>query len=145
VTLALIDAPEAWTARLTKMRMPYEFLVAAMRITGRVPEDPGALLNPLSMLGMPFWTPPGPNGFPDTAAAWASPEGMKLRLDVASQAASRLRDPPDPREPFGRDRGRGRIGGNTADRGAGRNKATRDCFALNVAGGAMAMIALARR
>jgi uncharacterized protein (DUF1800 family) len=50
------------------------------------------------MLGMPFWTPPGPNGFPDTADAWASPEGMKLRLDVASQAASRLRDPPDPRE-----------------------------------------------
>jgi uncharacterized protein (DUF1800 family) len=98
VTLALIDAPEAWTAPLTKMRMPYEFLVAAMRITGRVPEDPGALLHPLAMLGMPFWTPPGPNGFPDTAAAWASPEGMKLRLDVASQAASRLRDPPDPRE-----------------------------------------------
>ncbi|HXN87852.1 MAG TPA: DUF1800 family protein [Methylocella sp.] len=98
VTLALIDAPEAWTAPLTKMRMPYEFLVAAMRITGRVPEDPGALLNPLSMLGVPFWTPLGPNGFPDTAAAWASPEGMKLRLDVASQVASRLRDPPDPRE-----------------------------------------------
>jgi uncharacterized protein (DUF1800 family) len=80
------------------MRMPYEFLVAAMRITGCVPEDPGALLHPLSMLGMPFWAPPGPNGFPDTAAAWASPEGMKLRLDVALQAASRLRDPPDPRE-----------------------------------------------
>jgi uncharacterized protein (DUF1800 family) len=98
VTLALIDAPEAWTAPLTKMRMPYEFLVAAMRITGRVPEDPGALLQPLAMLGMPLWTPPGPNGFPDTAAAWASPEGMKLRLDVALQTASRLRDPPDPRE-----------------------------------------------
>jgi uncharacterized protein (DUF1800 family) len=98
LTMALIDAPEAWTAPLTKMRMPYEFLVAAMRITGRVPEEPGALLNPLALLGMPFWTPPGPNGFPDTAAAWASPEGMKLRLDVASEAASRLRDPPDPRE-----------------------------------------------
>jgi uncharacterized protein (DUF1800 family) len=98
VTLALIDAPEAWTAPLTKMRMPFEFLVAAMRITGRVPEDPGALLHPLAMLGMPFWTPPEPNGFPDTATAWASPEGMKLRLDVALQAASRLRDPPDPRE-----------------------------------------------
>jgi uncharacterized protein (DUF1800 family) len=98
VTLALIDAPEAWTAPLTKMRTPYDFLVATMRITGRVPEDPGALLNPLSMLGMPFWTPPGSNGFPDTAAAWASPEGMKLRLDLAAQTASRLRDPPDPRE-----------------------------------------------
>jgi uncharacterized protein (DUF1800 family) len=98
VTLALIDAPEAWTAPRTKLRTPHEFLVAAMRITGRVPEDPGALLNPLAMLGMPFWTPPGPNGFPDTAAAWASPEGMKLRLDLAARTASRLRDPPDPRE-----------------------------------------------
>ena len=45
---------------------------------------------------MGLWTPPGPNGFSDSAAAWASPEGMKLRLDYCSQVASKLRDPPNP-------------------------------------------------
>ena len=40
----------------------------------------------------------GPNGFPDSNAAWAAPEGMKLRLDIASQAASRMNNNIDPRE-----------------------------------------------
>jgi uncharacterized protein (DUF1800 family) len=98
VTLALIDAPEALNAPATKMRSPQEFLIAAMRLTGRTPDDPGVFLGPLNTMGMPWWTPPGPNGFPDTNAAWASPEGIKLRLDVSSQIAARMRDIPNPVE-----------------------------------------------
>jgi uncharacterized protein (DUF1800 family) len=41
---------------------------------------------------MPLWQPPGPNGFADTQAAWATPESMKLRLDVAAQLAQRAKD-----------------------------------------------------
>jgi uncharacterized protein (DUF1800 family) len=51
----------------------------------------------LNALGQPLWTPPGPNGFPDTSAAWAAPEGLKLRLDIAAQFASRISDNVDPR------------------------------------------------
>jgi uncharacterized protein (DUF1800 family) len=95
---ALIDSNEAWQAPLSKMRSPNEFLVASERLLTRVPEDPGRYLNGLNVLGQPLWSPAGPNGFPDSNAAWAAPEGMKLRLDIAAQIASRLADSVDPRD-----------------------------------------------
>jgi uncharacterized protein (DUF1800 family) len=94
---ALVDSDEAWTAPLAKMRSPYEYLVATGRIFARVPEEPGRYLGGLNLLGQPLWSPAGPNGFPDTNAAWAAPEGMKLRLDIAAQVSSRLPDDLDPR------------------------------------------------
>jgi uncharacterized protein (DUF1800 family) len=96
LTLALIDSEDAWNAPLSKMRSPYEFLIAVHRATDHVPEDAGQILGPLNTMGMPLWTPPGPNGFADTVSAWASPEGMKLRLDLVAQYAAKLRDPPNP-------------------------------------------------
>jgi uncharacterized protein (DUF1800 family) len=95
---ALVDSNEAWTAPIAKMRSPYEYLIATARIQARVPEDPGGVLGGLNVLGQPLWSPAGPNGFPDTNAAWAAPEGMKLRLDIASQVASRLNNNLDPRQ-----------------------------------------------
>jgi uncharacterized protein (DUF1800 family) len=95
---ALVDADEAWTAPIVKMRSPYEYLIATARIQARVPEDPGGVLGGLNVLGQPLWSPAGPNGFPDTNAAWAAPEGMKLRLDIASQVASRINTNIDPRQ-----------------------------------------------
>jgi uncharacterized protein (DUF1800 family) len=93
---ALVDSDEAWKAPLTKMRSPYDFLVASGRLLARVPEDPGAYLANLNLLGQPLWSPAGPNGFPDTSAAWAAPEGMKLRLDIAAQMGARLGNNIDP-------------------------------------------------
>ena len=98
VTLALIDADEAWAAPLTKMRSPYDYLVAVMRLLGPVPQEPNPLLGGLALLGQPLWTPAQPNGFADTAGAWASPEGMKLRLDMAAQIAQRTRDIANPND-----------------------------------------------
>lgn len=94
----LVGSDEAWQAPLTKMRSPYEFLVASGRLLARNPEDPGRYLNGLNLLGQPLWSPAGPNGFPDTAAAWAAPEGIKLRLDISAQVASQLADKFDPRD-----------------------------------------------
>src|SRR5882757_558928 len=96
LALTLVDSEEAWKAPLTKVRNPYEFLVATGRLLARVPDDPGLYLNGLNVLGQPLWSPSGPNGFPDTNAAWAAPEGMKLRLDLSAQIASRLADNIDP-------------------------------------------------
>src|ERR1700761_2865232 len=95
---ALVDSDEAWQAPQTKMRSPYEFLVASGRLLSRIPEDPGLYLGSLNLLGQPLWSPAGPNGFPDTNAAWAAPEGMKLRLDISARVASRLADSIDPRD-----------------------------------------------
>jgi uncharacterized protein (DUF1800 family) len=98
MTVALVDSDEAWHAPLTKMRSPYEYLVASGRLLARIPEDPGLYLGGLNTLGQPLWTPPGPNGFPDTNAAWAAPEGMKLRLDIAARISSRIAPSIDPRD-----------------------------------------------
>ncbi len=98
LTTTLVDSDEAWQAPLTKLRSPYEFLVATGRLLARIPEDPGLYLNSLNLLGQPLWSPAGPNGFPDTNAAWAAPEGMKLRLDISARVASRLGGNIDPRD-----------------------------------------------
>jgi uncharacterized protein (DUF1800 family) len=95
---ALLDSDQAWQAPLIKLRSPYEFLVAAGRLLARIPEDPGQYLGGLNLLGQPLWSPAGPNGFPDTNAAWSAPEGMKLRLDISAQIASRLAGNIDPRD-----------------------------------------------
>ena len=95
---ALLDSDDAWRAPLTKVRSPYEYLVAIGRLLARVPEDPSLYLNGLNVLGQPLWSPAGPNGFPDTNAAWAAPEGLKLRLDIAAQAGSRVGNNIDPRD-----------------------------------------------
>jgi uncharacterized protein (DUF1800 family) len=96
LAIALIDTPEAWSAPSTKMRSPLEFLYAAGRIVGRMPDDPGQFLGALNILGMPLWSAPGPNGYPDSAAAWANPEGMKVRLEICARIADRWRDALNP-------------------------------------------------
>ena len=93
-----MDSNEAWQAPLGKMRSPYEFLVASGRLLARNPEDPGPYLNSLNVLGQPLWSPAGPNGFPDSNAAWAAPEGMKLRLDISARIASHIAAGLDPRD-----------------------------------------------
>ena len=95
---ALVDSDEAWKAPLAKVRSPYEFLIAAGRLLAQIPNDPARYLGGLNTLGQPLWSPAGPNGFPDSSAAWASPEGIKLRLDISAQIASRLADGIDPRD-----------------------------------------------
>jgi uncharacterized protein (DUF1800 family) len=98
LSLALLDSDEAWQAPMTKLRTPYEYLIATGRLLARIPEDPGRYFAGLQTLGQPLWTPAGPNGFADSNAAWAVPEGMKLRLDLAAQVSSRIPDSIDPRE-----------------------------------------------
>jgi uncharacterized protein (DUF1800 family) len=99
LAVALVDADEAWSGQPAKLRSPYEFLLAAVRaVAERAPEEPARLLGPLNVMGMPLWQPPGPNGFPDTVAAWATASGVKARLDVASAIATRLRETVHPTE-----------------------------------------------
>ncbi|CAM5774577.1 hypothetical protein LMIY3S_04592 [Labrys miyagiensis] len=97
VAVALINLPEAWELPLSKMRSPLDFVLAVRRAVGPgAATDPGQTLNWLGMLGEPLWQPPGPNGFPDTADAHAVPAGMKMRLDIAWQAARQVKEIGEP-------------------------------------------------
>jgi uncharacterized protein (DUF1800 family) len=93
---ALIADDSAWSAPATKIRNPWEVVVAAQRAFNRPVADPGPVLNAMNLLGMPLWQPGGPNGFSDDTAAWASPEGMKMRLELAAQFARQTKDAPAP-------------------------------------------------
>jgi uncharacterized protein (DUF1800 family) len=95
VAMALIRAKEAWVQDLEKLRSPLEFSVALLRATGAKPE-PQRVLGGLNVMGQPYWQPSGPNGFPDTVEAWASPEGVRMRMDVANAAAAKGADYFDP-------------------------------------------------
>jgi uncharacterized protein (DUF1800 family) len=88
MTRALVRHPSAWQAPLTKLRSPYEFLLATARAIVP-PQEFGQIVGPLNALGQPLWAPPGPNGFPDTFAHWANPEGMRARLDIAASIGRR--------------------------------------------------------
>src|SRR6059058_10733 len=54
---ALVDSDDAWKAPLSKMRSPYEFLVASGRLLAQIPNDPGRYLGGLTTLGQPLWAP----------------------------------------------------------------------------------------
>lgn len=98
LALELVDADAAWKAPLAKIRTPYDAVIAAGRMLARVPEQPVRYLGNLNLLGQPLWSPAGPNGFADTNDVWASPEGMKLRLDLAAQLGAQVADAFEPRE-----------------------------------------------
>lgn len=98
MSMALIKDDAAWQAPATKLRSPEEFLLASTRALDRIPDDPGAILGPMRVLGQPLWQPPGPNGWSNTADVWASPESMKSRLDVSAALAARIKDLINPNE-----------------------------------------------
>ncbi|UVK43470.1 DUF1800 family protein [Mesorhizobium sp. AR07] len=96
---ALVDMPEAWSTPLTKMRSPFDYIAAIRRAAGPGPQnEPNQSLGWLGALGEPLWQPPGPNGFSDGADGWASAEGMKIRLDIAWQAARQIKDIGNPND-----------------------------------------------
>jgi len=93
---ALIDSEEAWGAPRAKMRNPWELTAAAYRAFGRDAAEIGPVINGLRLLGQPLWQPAGPNGFSDASAAWISPEGMKVRVELAAQFVRGLKNGPKP-------------------------------------------------
>jgi uncharacterized protein (DUF1800 family) len=97
VSTALVEAKDAWGRDFGKMRSPLEFSIALLRATGAKPE-PQPVLGGLYAMGQPFWQPAGPNGFSDMTDAWASPEGLRMRMDIANAAAIKGADYFDPPE-----------------------------------------------
>jgi uncharacterized protein (DUF1800 family) len=92
---ALVSLPAAWKP-LTKFRPPQDFAVSALRLLVLPEERQPPLNGVFSGLGQPLWTPPLPNGWPDTAADWAAPEAILQRVEWSYAIAGRLAecDPP---------------------------------------------------
>jgi uncharacterized protein (DUF1800 family) len=87
VLRALFTSPEFAASVGQKVRTPFEDQAATVRALGLGPESSGvlgldALYNNLVGAGnAPLrWAPP--NGFPDVAAAWASPSAFLIRCNI---------------------------------------------------------------
>lgn len=108
VTGVLLSHKGAWVPEAGKARQPFDFLVAALRALG-VSADQiyGAegkafrrlVLDPLADMGQPLWQAPGPDGWPEAATDWITPQGLAARISWAIEVPERLVTPlPDPRD-----------------------------------------------
>ncbi len=107
VTEALLTHPEAWRPEPRKVKPPLDFIASALRALAVPPETLLALSlrdlrrlfhTPLIEMGQPWEAPPGPDGWPEAAEAWITPQGMATRITWAMSAPAALRpDLPDPR------------------------------------------------
>lgn len=91
-----------------KARQPFDFLIAALRSLGVTGEQVLAMepsrvnqvmWGPLTLMGQTFGRPRGPDGWPELAADWITPQTLSARIAWALRQPERLVDPlPDPRD-----------------------------------------------
>lgn len=89
VSLALVRLPQAWDPPLGKVRSPADYAIAAGRALGFGADRAEQVLAGMAAANQPLWMAPQPNGWPDTAAGWATPEGLMRRVDWAYTLAGR--------------------------------------------------------
>lgn len=90
VHAALIDLPGVLEGPATKLRSPWEFMIAALRglDVPQVPER--SVLGSLRTLGQFPFQAPSPAGWPDALEDWGSPNALLQRVDWAHQLAVRV-------------------------------------------------------
>ena len=103
---AMLDHPAAWGPDLAKARQPLDFVVAALRalgVGGKQVMDLGdqpfrrLFFTALAGMGQPWQSPRGPDGWPEVAEAWITPQLLAARVIWAMEAPSRLvADLPEP-------------------------------------------------
>jgi uncharacterized protein (DUF1800 family) len=86
--LAVASLERAWVP-LAKLRTPTDFVLAVVRALDLPPGSGARLRAAIGSLGQGVMNAPLPNGWPDTAQDWASPEALMRRIDWAHAAAAR--------------------------------------------------------
>jgi uncharacterized protein (DUF1800 family) len=96
VARALVAAPEAWVSPPAKVKTPYEFLVSSWRAMGVPPDQGGAMAAAMTSMGQRPFSAPSPKGWPEEAAAWASPDSIVKRMAWSETFAARAAGQSDP-------------------------------------------------
>ena len=87
LTRTLIASPEAWAQGPLKFRTPFEWYIAAMRLSGLEGLEPQRVARVLGELGQTPWRAPSPAGYDDLAASWAAPDVLFRRVELAERMA----------------------------------------------------------
>ena len=108
VYAALLAHPASWVPPGGKVRPPVEFVVAGLRALGIGGAEVLALddarlrrliLDPMAPMGQPWQSPRGPDGWPEAAADWITPQGLAARIRWAMEVPVQLVPAlPDPRD-----------------------------------------------
>jgi uncharacterized protein (DUF1800 family) len=88
--LAVVGLDAAWQP-LTKLRPPFDYVVAVLRALELPPGRAPAMQSSVASLGQQFQAAPLPNGWSDMAAEWAAPEAIMRRVDWSYAVAARTR------------------------------------------------------
>ena len=102
---AMMTHPAAADPALHKARRPLDLVAAGLRALGQTGNLAGrgtriirmGATTPLLRMGQSWQRPPGPQGWPEEAEAWITPQGLAARIEWAMTVAHALREPPDPR------------------------------------------------
>lgn len=99
VIRVLLEDPAAWQPPLQKARQPFDFMVAALRGLGidgatvlRMGNKPfrRMIREPMQLMGQDWESPRGPDGWPEAASAWITPQGLAARITWAMEVPGRL-------------------------------------------------------
>jgi len=106
VYAALLDSPEAWERPLAKLKSPIEYVVSCLRaLPASRAAKPQALFYALRGMGQRPFFATSPQGWPDTAQAWAGADALWKRIEWAGILAARAGSGVDPsllsRETYG--------------------------------------------
>ncbi|SPF75183.1 hypothetical protein ALP8811_00168 [Aliiroseovarius pelagivivens] len=104
----LLNHPISWATKQMKVKQPFDFVASAIRSLG-IPTDALTSLKrkernlvffgPLKLMGQPWESPDGPDGWPEDAADWITPQGLAARIQWAISAPSSFDVKlPDPRD-----------------------------------------------
>lgn len=104
---ALLDHPEAWVSLGAKVKRPFDFVISGLRSFGVTGEDIMSMrfkelrqtvAVPLALMGQKFMQPLGPDGWPEDAEYWITPQGLAGRIQWANLAVMRYGAWVDPRD-----------------------------------------------
>lgn len=94
----LIEAPESWRAPSSKFKTPFDWIVSSLRALGTTEIPAQRAVNLMNQLGQPIWRPGSPAGFDDQSAAWAGPDSLMRRVEMAQRLAMQFARQVDARE-----------------------------------------------
>ena len=85
----LIESDEAWQPHLIKSKTAVEYVATTLRLFPKAHPEPQKIIGMLNQMGQKPWFAPSPQGWPDVASRWITPDGLWKRVEWAETIATK--------------------------------------------------------
>jgi uncharacterized protein (DUF1800 family) len=89
----LLNIPQIWNLETKKFKSPWEWIIGVLGNLGVKNVDNYQIAQIMRNLGQEVWQPKSPKGFDDIESAWAAPDALYRRLEVANILSKRINAP----------------------------------------------------